>query len=149
MQRMLFFLVALALLLCFPLSLQAVTTYSGFVKFADGRVTVTRGDRILEANEGFELQVGDLIQTGRDSSAGLIFSDDTLISMGPQTEIAVEAYLFDPVEGRLSFVTRILQGTLSYLSGQIAKLAPESVQLIMPSATIGVRGTHVLISVND
>jgi len=149
MQRFLLGFVALMILVCGPLPLHAITSYSGIVKSASGSVTVARGGQILEAAEGFELQVGDIVQTGRDSTAGLVFSDDTLLTMGSQTKIAVEAYLFEPVEGRMSFVMRILKGTLSYLSGQIAKLAPESVQLIMPAATIGVRGTHVLIKVDD
>jgi hypothetical protein len=36
---------------------------------------------------------------------------------------------------------------VSYVSGQIAKLAPGAVRLIAPTATIAVRGTHVLIRV--
>jgi hypothetical protein len=95
-----------------------------------------------------ELKRGDVVKTGDDGSAGLIFSDDTVISMGPHTEIAVEEYLFEPVEGKLGFITRIFKGTVSYLSGQIAKLSPESVKLQTPAATIGVRGTHVLVKVD-
>ena len=149
MQRFLFCIFALLFLFYRPLPLHAIATYSGIVKSASGSVMVTRGSQVLEATAGFELQVGDIVQTGRNSTAGLVFSDDTLLTMGPRTEIVVEAYLFEPVEGRMSFVMRILQGTLSYISGQIAKLAPESVQLIMPAATIGVRGTHVLIKVDE
>jgi hypothetical protein len=60
----------------------------------------------------------------------------------------VDEYLFDPLEKELSFIARLIRGTISFLSGQIAKLSPESVQLVMPAATIGVRGTHVLIKVD-
>ena len=92
--------------------------------------------------------MGDVINSGRDGSVGLIFSDDTIISMGPSTELAVEDYLFEPVEGKLAFIARIIKGTVSYLSGQISKLSPESVKLVTPAATIGVRGTHVLVKVD-
>jgi len=88
------------------------------------------------------------VKTGDGGSVGLIFSDDTIISMGPRTELAIEDYLFEPIEGKLAFIAKILRGTVSYLSGQIAKIAPESVKLITPAATIGVRGTHVLIKVD-
>ena len=67
--------------------------------------------------------------------------------MGPNSEIAVDDYLFEPLEDKLSFVLRLIRGTVSFLSGQMTKLSPESVQLVMPAATIGVRGTHLLIKV--
>ena len=91
--------------------------------------------------------MGDIVKTDSDGSAALVFSDDTIITMGPQTELTVEDYLFEPLEGRLGFVAKILRGTISYLSGQIEKLSPGTVQLKTPAATIGVRGTHVLLKV--
>ena len=89
-----------------------------------------------------------MIKTDGSGSVGLVFSDDTRVTLGPGTEIAVDDYLFKPLEKNLSFVLRIVQGTVSYLSGQMAKLSPESVDLVMPAATIGVRGTHILIKVD-
>ena len=41
----------------------------------------------------------------------------------------------------------MFQGTFSYLSGQISKLVPGAVRLETPDATIGMRGTHVLVKV--
>ena len=90
---------------------------------------------------------GDLIKTGPSSSVGVIFEDDTVLSMGPKSEFAIEEFIFRPVENKLSFVARIIRGTLSFLSGQIAKLSPGSVRLETPAATIGMRGTHVLVKV--
>lgn len=119
----------------------------GLIKTASEAV-VTRGGETLTAVPGMELKRGDVVKTGAGGSAGLIFSDDTVISMGPRTELAVEKYLFEPVEGQLGCILEIFKGTISYLSGQIAKLAPASVELLTPAATIGVRGTHVLIKVD-
>lgn len=121
--------------------------FVGLIKTASETVVV-RGSDTLAATPGMEVMRGDVLRTGANGSVGLIFSDDTVISMGPRTELAVEAYLFEPVEGRLSCILEIVRGTISYLSGQIAKLAPESVELLTPAATIGVRGTHVLIKVD-
>lgn len=124
----------------------AAEELAGWVKTAAQTVVIRNGES-MAAMPGMELQQGDVVKTGAGGSAGLILADDTVISMGPRTELAVESYLFEPVEGKLSCVLAILRGTVSYLSGQIAKLAPESVELLTPAATIGVRGTHVLIKV--
>jgi hypothetical protein len=42
---------------------------------------------------------------------------------------------------------RIARGLVAYVSGRIAKLAPDSVRLETPSAILGVRGTRMVIRV--
>jgi len=44
---------------------------------------------------------------------------------------------------------KMAKGTFSYLSGLIAKLAPDSVKLLIPDATIAVRGTKLLVDVQQ
>jgi hypothetical protein len=126
----------------------AAEEFVGLVKSVEGRAAIVRSGDTKDVVAGMEIKMGDVIKTGRDGSVGLIFSDDTIISMGPRTELAVEDYLFEPVEGKLAFIARIIKGTVAYLSGQISKLSPESVKLVTPAATIGVRGTHVLVKVD-
>ncbi len=122
--------------------------FMGVVKTVEGDASVLRGDHTLAAVAGMEIKTADVVRTGRHGRLGLVFSDDTLVTMGPNTEIAVDDYRFEPLEKRLSFVMRLIRGTVAFLSGQIAKLSPESVRLVMPAATIGVRGTHVLMKVD-
>ncbi len=123
-------------------------SFVGVVKTLEGGATISRNGQTITVATGMEIQRADVVKTGRHSTVGLVFSDDTRISMGPNAELVVDDYLFDPLEKELSFVVRLIRGTVSFLSGQIAKLAPDSVELIMPAATIGVRGTHVLIKVD-
>jgi hypothetical protein len=91
---------------------------------------------------------GDSVTTGSNGKVGLIFEDDTVISLGSNSRIAIENFLFQPSEKKLSFVARMYQGTASFLSGQIAKLAPQQVQVETPHATVGTRGTHYLVKVD-
>jgi hypothetical protein len=92
--------------------------------------------------------VGDRVSTGADGKAGLLFEDDTVMSLGPKSALRIEDFRFQPAEKKLSFVARILQGTATYLSGQIGRLAPDLVRVETPHATIGMRGTHILVSVD-
>jgi len=41
----------------------------------------------------------DALKTGRDGSLGVVFKDDTLLSIGPQSEIIISEFLFSPAEG--------------------------------------------------
>ncbi len=141
-------LICLMLILVGPVTAAAADAFVGVVKTLEGGAAITRDGETIAVGTGMEIQRADVVKTDRNGFVGLVFSDDTRISMGPNTELAVDDYLFEPVEKKLSFVLRLIRGTVSFLSGQIAKLSPESVQLVMPAATIGVRGTHVLIEVD-
>jgi hypothetical protein len=125
-----------------------VQAFVGVVKTVAGEAFVKRQNEKFDVVAGMEIQTADILITGPSGYVGLVFSDDTLISMGPRTEITIDDYLFEPREKKLSFILRLVRGTVSYISGQMAKLSPESVQLIMPAATIGVRGTQVLMKAN-
>lgn len=138
-------LVLILIGLCTPAATEA---FVGIVKTLEGSASITRNGETITVVTDMEIQQADVVKTDRQGYVGLVFSDDTRISMGPNTEITIDDYLFEPLEKKLSFVLRLIRGTVSFLSGQIAKLSPDSVQLVMPAATIGVRGTHVLIKVD-
>jgi hypothetical protein len=44
-------------------------------------------------------------------------------------------------------VLNFVRGVAAYVSGRMAKLAPDSVRLETPAAIVGVRGTTVAINV--
>jgi hypothetical protein len=44
---------------------------------------------------------------------------------------------------------RMAKGTFAYLTGLIGKLAPGTIQLQLPDATIGVRGTKLLVTIEE
>ena len=144
---MIFFAAFLALYGVLP-CMAANTDHVGIVKSLAGDVMILRNDAPIKAEGNMKLFKGDQIRTGANGKVGMIFEDDTIISIGPNSRIVIEDFLFQPNEKRLSFFARIIQGTASYLSGQIAKLAPNLVRIETPQATVGVRGTHVLIKVD-
>lgn len=121
--------------------------FIGIVRSVTDDAYIFRGGEMLEAETNLKILNGDVIKTGSSGSLGLIFEDDTVVSMGPDSEFAVENFQFKPAEKKLSLVVRMFKGTFAFLSGQITKLAPEAVQLETPDATIGMRGTHVLVKV--
>lgn len=120
----------------------------GIIKTLSGDVVIVRNGTTIKAEGNMKLLKGDQISTGANGKAGLIFEDDTVISIGANSRIVIDDFMFQPSEKKLSFIARIIQGTASYLSGQIAKLAPNLVRLVTPHATVGMRGTHVLVKVD-
>jgi hypothetical protein len=120
----------------------------GSIKNLQGQASVVRGQQTLPAQVGMRLAKSDVLRTGPDGSLGVILRDDTLLSLGPNTEIALAEFAFSPHEGKLAFVVRMLRGTAAYLSGQIGRLAPASVRFETPVATIGIRGTSFAVKLD-
>jgi len=89
----------------------------------------------------------DSLRTGADGRLGLTLKDDTRVSLGPGSEVRLDQFVYAPAEGRLGFVLQVVRGAVAYVSGRIAKLAPDSIRLETPAAVVGVRGTTIALQV--
>jgi len=120
----------------------------GYVMKVSGNASVTTGTTSVAAVVGTPLTEGAVLRVGPQSSLGITLRDNTLMSLGPNSELAIEDYLYAPEKNDLKLTARITHGTLNFISGVISKLRPESVQIKTPTGTIGVRGTHFLVKVD-
>ncbi len=148
MRRCAFVLLSLLMILTVPGAVGAAETI-GSVKTVQGEASIVRGGETLTAQEGLKLNEGDLLETGPDGSLGVLFRDDSSISLGPGSRLEINSFVFAPEEGRMGFITRMIKGTAAYLSGKIGKLSPESVHFETPVATIGIRGTRMVVKVEE
>ncbi|NVN90902.1 MAG: FecR domain-containing protein [Desulfuromonadales bacterium] len=119
----------------------------GLVKAASGDAAILRDARRVTAKPGNQLFQGDVLSTGATGSLGVILRDDTVLSLGPSSEAHLDQFAFKPAEQKLGMVLKFTRGVISYLSGKVAKLAPGSVRLETPSATLGVRGTYLAVRI--
>jgi hypothetical protein len=78
---------------------------------------------------------------------GVTLRDDTRVSLGPNSEVKVDRYVYSPGEGGLGMVLKFVRGVGVYVSGRMAKIAPDAVRLEAPSGIVGVRGTTVAIRI--
>lgn len=97
---------------------------------------------------GARIHAGDTLVTDTDGAMGVTFLDNTTMSLGPSSEIALARFEYDPPAARYGFAARILRGTFLFVTGQIAKYAPDQVAVTTPSGSIGIRGTRFLVKVD-
>jgi hypothetical protein len=121
----------------------------GLVNEAKGTAFIVRDGQQHAPEKGFKLKINDTLKTGPDAAIGVIFSDETVLSIGANSELAVNEYVFNPDQSRFSFVVKMVRGTAAYMSGLIAKISPDSARFITPSASIGIRGTKMVIQVEN
>ena len=119
------------------------------VQKVKGTSTIVRQNQTMVATVGLEIWENDILRTGPDGSIGVIFNDDTSLSLGPSSVLVIDNYIFAPRQGKFSIVLRMIRGTAAYLSGLISKLAPDSAHFETPTASIGIRGTKFVVKVEE
>jgi hypothetical protein len=80
----------------------------------------------------------ELIETEKDSATKLIFLDETTLTLGPDSSVVLDRFVFDPDPSKASFVMTATKGIFRFASGKLPKNA---YRLHTPAATIGIRGT--------
>jgi len=138
---------ALVALACCLASLPARAEDIAQIKVAKGSVFVERGGKRIPANVGTKVQATDTIITGADGSVGISFVDNSLLSMGPNSELAIDRFVFNSTTHEGKFDTSLRKGTLAVVSGKIAKQSPTAMKVKLPASILGVRGTVFLVRV--
>jgi len=117
------------------------------VKKTSGQVTIVREGGNVAAKVGDFLYEKDVIQTGADGAIGITFTDNTVMSTGPNSEVSLEEYRFDSSNFNGAMLTDMRKGTLTMVSGDIARSTPGAMKVKTPTAILGVRGTRFAVQV--
>lgn len=121
----------------------------GQVKVARGVVYIERAGQRLPVEVGSGVQPSDTVVTGADGSVGITFTDNTMMSAGPNSNLAIDRFWFDSTTHAGAFETSVKRGTLSVVSGKIAKNSPDAMRVSTPAAILGVRGTEFFVQIDE
>jgi len=91
---------------------------------------------------GASVYAGETVITGAGARVVLAFRDESRTTLGANTQLKVDAFVFDaanPKDGR--FLVSLLRGSLRALTGLIGKSNNRNVSFTTPTATVGIRGT--------
>lgn len=120
---------------------------AGTVRTVQGEVFILREGQKTPASVGTRLFPRDVVQTGGNGAVGIVLRDDAAFSLGPSSEVALRAFAFQPQHGLFTSVLRMAKGTLVYLTGRIARLAPGAARVEVPEGIVAIRGTKILVEV--
>src|SRR5437879_4844541 len=93
-------------------------------------------------------QQADKLVPGADGTVGVTFTDNSLLSVGPNSVLAIDQYVFDSTTHAGKFDSTLSKGTLAVISGKIVKQSPDAMHVRTPSAIMGVRGTEFIVKVD-
>ena len=121
---------------------------AGEIKSVSGTVHLERAGKKLPVKVGTAVQQSDMVVTGADGAAGIVFTDNSRLSVGPNTVLGIDKYAFDSTTHAGQFDANLKKGTLAVVSGKMVKQSPESMRVRTPSSIMGVRGTEFVVKVD-
>ena len=87
----------------------------------------------------------EVIETLEESATEITFLDETTLSLGPNTQLTLDRFVYDPDPEKGAFVLTITEGALRFATGVLPSRA---YKIHTPVATIGIRGTVIDIVVH-
>ena len=83
------------------------------------------------------------IQTTSGGSVQLIFLDKTTLNVGPNSDLVIDEFIYDPSRGAGQMAVSMTKGVLRFVGGNISHAGNASVKT--PAATLGIRGGVAMI----
>ena len=146
-------LVAAILILIMGLVVAAPAEVAGRLTMVEGRVDLLKGGQLPSGGAKLEDTVspGDVLRTKSLSKAQITFSDNTVLTISPETRLALEEYMFDANQGKRNAVLKLFQGMVLTVVSKLYKTEKPDFIIQTHTAVLGVRGTEVgvRLSPND
>ncbi len=133
---------------------QTIRPVSGVIAVTTAPVQVTYQDITGEhigrkADTGDPIFLNDVIMTGADVTMQVMLKDQTVFTMGPDSSIRFDTFIYDPADGANgSLSAQVLNGSFKFISGKIADNNPDGMVLKLSHTTAAIRGTSVAGRVN-
>ncbi|MHB9074165.1 MAG: FecR family protein [Desulfobaccales bacterium] len=129
---------------------QAQAAVVGRLTQVDGRVDLLKGGNLpatpVKVDDTVEPQ--DVIRTKSLSKAQITFIDNSVITISPESRIAIETYMVDLAKGKRQAVLEVFQGLALALVNKIYKAEEPDFVIKTHTAIMGVRGTEIGIRVH-
>lgn len=122
---------------------------AGMVKTLKGTATIERGDSRLPVAVGTVIYPRDRIFTGPQSSVGLTLKDNTQLALGANGQMDLNKFSFNTTSHAGQLDSTVKRGSLSVISGKVARANPNAVQFNTGTVTLGVRGTEFIIEAGE
>ena len=107
-----------------------------------GEVLLARTDAVgRQVESGEAIFLGDAIEAGPDGSLQVLLMDESVFTLGAQSKITIDRFIYDPDGGQNAMTLSMAQGAMRFVAGKIAGGNPEQMQINTPVGQIGIRGT--------
>ena len=122
----------------------------GSISEFQGGGSVKRGAKVAPAAKGSSIEKNDTVSTNSQGRFKIRFVDATVVNITQNSKLVIDDFVYDgnnKSKGKIGL--KLALGTARYTSGAIAKGNSKGVGIRTPTATIAVRGTDFVMSVDE
>jgi hypothetical protein len=101
------------------------------------------GQGVRELKIGLNVVRNERIRTTADGTTQVIFVDKTSLTIGPNSDITIDQYVYNPGANNGNLAVRVGNGVLRFIGGQISH--SDQIRITTPTATMGIRGGMVIV----
>ena len=121
----------------------------GFANDVIGVISAGIGDITNQKNEkletGSKIYFGDTIIVKAQSNAQILLLDETALTVGEQSELTIDDFIYDPKSKVGKIVSNIKIGTVRIITGEISNQNPDNLEVNIPTGSVGARGTEFVV----
>ncbi|MCR9212888.1 MAG: FecR domain-containing protein [Proteobacteria bacterium] len=125
-----------------PVVAQSSGDAIGVVSKLQNSAFAVRGQQRATLQESGAIYKNDEIETGADARIEITFKDETKLTIGENSRLVIDEYLYDPDKDVGTLLLDAAKGPFRFISGGIGKLKDKRVEVQTTSATVGIRGTE-------
>ena len=107
-----------------------------------GAISGTVKTETRELKTGDKIYLNETIFAGLGSGTQILLLDQSTFTVGEDSEVVMDTFVFDPKTNDGKIVASVKQGSLKVISGLISKKNPDSLTVKVPEGTLGSRGTE-------
>ena len=137
---------AISLLALWPGGAMAAETVVGAAAAVVRYVEGVQGQDVRQLKISDNVFFNEVIATKADSASKIHFPDDTYLTVGPDSRVTIDAFVYDPASKNSKMVVNATLGVARFVTG---KMGSAAYQIKTPTTTIGVRGTVLTVSVKE
>ena len=107
-----------------------------------GAISGTVKTETRELKAGDKIYLNETIYAAADSGTQILLLDQSTFTVGEDSEVVMDTFIFDPATNDGKIVASVKQGSLKVISGLISKKDPDALTVEVPEGTLGSRGTE-------
>jgi len=117
----------------------------GVAAAVKGEVVIVPMDSSSEKRieSGDAVNLGDKVRAGPDARLQVLLLDETVFTIGANSEIVIDRFVYDPEKSTGKVTASIAKGVFRFVTGRVSQNKPEDMEVKVPAGTIGIRGTMV------
>lgn len=101
---------------------------------------------VVPLKEGDGVEPGDVIRTKPDSRAKVKFIDGTTLTIGPESRVGIEEFMYDAQKNQRNAVLQVFRGLVHAVVDKVIKVEEPDFVVKTNTAILGVRGTGFFVN---